>query len=72
MISLMKIILDDLHKMEHTPFFSDIPTDQLYESPYVADALVRLSYAADNQLFAVLTSDAGCDLPKGKFIFLYV
>ena len=32
----------------------------LYESPAMADTLGRLSYAADRQLFAVVTADAGC------------
>ena len=47
-------------EMEHTPFTRDLPPEKLYESPYVADALGRLTYAADRQLFAVLTADAGC------------
>ena len=74
---------EQFFEMEHTPFSRDVPADQLYESPYVADALGRLSYAADNQLFAVVTSDAGCgkstlvrkfagSLPKDEYIFLYI
>ena len=70
-------------EMEHTPFARDVPADQLYASPYVADAIGRLTYAADNQLFAVVTSDAGCGkstlirkfagmLPKDEYIFLYI
>ena len=46
--------------MEHTPFARDVPPEFLYESPNVSDILGRLSYVADRQLFAVLTSDAGC------------
>lgn len=46
--------------MEHTPFTRDVPPEFLYESPNVSDILGRLSYVADRQLFAVLTSDAGC------------
>ncbi|WP_077609168.1 ExeA family protein [Clostridium sp. Marseille-P2415] len=74
---------EQFFEMKHTPFSRDVPADQLYESPYVADALGRLSYAADNQLFAVVTSDAGCgkstlirkfagSLPKDEYIFLYI
>lgn len=70
-------------EMEHTPFTRDLPPEKLYESSYVADALGRLTYAADRQLFAVLTADAGCgkstlirsfvsSLPKEEYIFLYI
>ena len=70
-------------EMEHTPFTRDLPPEKLYESPYLADALGRLTYAADRQLFAVLTADAGCgkstlirsfvsSLPKEEYIFLYI
>lgn len=70
-------------EMKHTPFTRDIPPRLLYESPYVADAIGRLTYAADRQLFAVVTADAGCgkstlirrfvdSLPKDRYIFLYL
>lgn len=70
-------------EMEHTPFTRDIPPGLLYESPYVADAIGRLTYAADRQLFAVVTADAGCgkstlirrfvdSLSKERYIFLYL
>ena len=70
-------------EMKHTPFTRDIPPKKLYESPYVADALGRLTYAADHQLFAVVTSDAGCGkstlirmfegtLSKDKYMLLYL
>lgn len=69
--------------MKHTPFTRDIPPEKLYESPAIADALGRLSYVADRQLFAVVTADAGCgkstlirrfaaSLPKEKYILLYL
>ena len=69
--------------MVHTPFSRAVPADQLYESPAIADALGRLSYVADRQLFAVVTADAGCGkstlirrfaetLPKDKYILLYL
>lgn len=44
--------------MQHTPFARDLPPSELYESPAIADALGRLVYAADRQLFAVVTVDA--------------
>lgn len=51
---------ENFFEMLHTPFTRDIPAELLYESPYVADAIGRLTYAADRQLFAVVTADAGC------------
>lgn len=71
------------YEMEHAPFVRDIPPGQLYESAAMADALGRLSYVADRQLFAVVTADAGCgkstlirrfvsSLPKEEYIVLYL
>lgn len=70
-------------EMENTPFARDVPPDRLYLSQHVSDAIGRLTYAADHQLFAVVTSDAGCGkstlirkfvgtLPKDEYIFLYL
>ncbi len=70
-------------EMKHTPFSRDIPSSELYESPYVNEVLGRLSYAADRQLFTVLTGDAGCgksttvrkfteSLSKERYILLYL
>ena len=69
--------------MEHTPFSRNTPVADLYESPAMADTLGRLAYAADRQLFAVVTADAGCgkstlirrfvtSLPKEEYLFLYL
>ncbi|MFD1406470.1 ExeA family protein [Robinsoniella peoriensis] len=74
---------ENFFEMLHTPFTRDIPAELLYESPYVADAIGRLTYAADRQLFAVVTADAGCgkstlirrfvdSLPKDRYICLYL
>lgn len=46
--------------MSRTPFVRDVPPEELYKSRAMKDALGRLAYAADKQLFAVVTSDAGC------------
>ena len=70
-------------QMEHTPFSRNTPVTDLYESPAMADTLGRLAYAADRQLFAVVTADAGCgkstlirrfvtSLPKEEYLFLYL
>lgn len=71
------------YEMTNTPFTRDVPVDKLYESPAMADTLGRLSYAADRQLFAVVTADSGCgkstlirrfvtSLPGDEYIFLYL
>jgi general secretion pathway protein A len=70
-------------EMANTPFSRSIPPEALYESSAMADALGRLTYAADRQLFAVVTADAGCGkstlirrlvttLPRDEYIFLYL
>ena len=69
--------------MTSTPFVRDIPTAALYESTYGVEILGRLSYAADRQLFAVLTADPGCgkstmirkftqSLPGDSYVLLYL
>ena len=74
---------EDFYRMAHTPFSRDVPPEALYESRAMSDCLGRLAYAADRQLFAVVTADAGCgkstlirkfaaSLPKEKYIFLYL
>ena len=65
------------------PVSRDVPTDRLYVSPQIEDAIGRLTYAADRQLFAVVTADPGCGkstlirmfegrLPKDKYMLLYL
>ena len=74
---------ETFYHMTHTPFSRNVPPEALYESRAMEDCLGRLSYAADRQLFAVVTADAGCgkstlirkfasSLPKEKYIFLYL
>ena len=69
--------------MEHTPFVRNVPVDNLYESAAMHETLARLSHAAENQLFAVVTADSGCgkstlirrfceELPKNEYIVLYL
>lgn len=73
----------DFYEMKRNPFTRDIPTADLYESVHVKNAIGRLAYAADQQLFAVVTADAGCgkstlirnfvtSMPKDEYIFLYL
>ena len=74
---------EEFFGMKHTPFIRDVPPDELYESKAMGDALGRLAYAADRQLFAVVTADAGCgkstllrkfnaSLPRDQYILLYI
>lgn len=69
--------------MEHTPFTRDIPVDRLYTSPRIEDALGRLVYVVDHQMFAVVTANPGCGkstmmrmlngrLGKEKYLLLYL
>lgn len=43
--------------MKHTPFTRNVPADQLFESQAMRETLGRLCYAADRQLFAVVTAE---------------
>lgn len=69
--------------MTKTPFSRDLPPEALYESRAMGEALGRLAYVADRQLFAVVTADAGCGkstlirkfaaaLSKDDYILLYL
>ena len=74
---------EEYFNMARTPFVRNIPSDHLFESKEMEEALGRLEYAADNQKFVVVTSDAGCgkstllrrfndSLPKDQYKLLYV
>ena len=74
---------EEFFELMHTPFTRDIPADRLYSSRQIEDALGRLAYVADRQLFAVVTADPGCGkstlirmfesrLPKDKYMLLYL
>lgn len=69
--------------MEHTPFGRDIPAERLYRSEKIDDALGRLKYTADRDLFTVVMAEPGCGkstlirlfrstLPKEKYMLLYL
>ena len=73
----------EFYGMKHQPFSRNVPSEALYESKAMTEALGRLAYVADRQLFAVVTADAGggkstlirkfaSSLPKEKYIFLYL
>jgi len=76
-------MFEEAYGMENTPFSRDVPTDNLYDSPMMQEILGRLKYAAERQLFAVLTGDCGTGktttirrfvdkLDKGKYQVLYL
>ena len=52
-------MFEAFYGFERTPFTRDIPTNQLYQSFILEETLGRLQYAADRQLFAVVTGDCG-------------
>lgn len=69
--------------MSHMPFSRNVPPESLYESAAMTNVLGRLAYAADQQLFAAVTGDAGCgkttlirkfeaSLPKDDYRLLYL
>lgn len=69
--------------MENTPFTRDIPVERLYTSPRIEDALGRLVYVVDHQMFAVVTATPGRGkstmvrmldrrLGKEKYLLLYL
>ena len=74
---------EEFFELMHTPFTRDVPAERLYGSRQIEDALGRLTYVADRQLFAVVTADPGCGkstlirmfenrLPKDKYMLLYL
>lgn len=76
-------MFETFFEMKHTPFARNLPTEALFESAEMGDTLGRLSYAADHQLFAVVTANAGCgkstlirkfvsSLPVDEYITMYI
>ena len=69
--------------MKRTPFTASIPSDGLYLFSAFEETLSRLHCAAENRLFATVTSDVGCgkttvlrrfrdSLDASRFVFLYI
>ena len=61
----------------------DIPVERLYTSPRIEDALGRIVYVVDHQMFAVVTTTPGCGkstlvrmlngrLGKERYLLLYL
>ncbi|WP_245629150.1 ExeA family protein [Alicyclobacillus shizuokensis] len=52
-------MFESFYGFRHTPFARNIPAGELYTSLSLEDTLGRLSYAAQRQLFCVVTGDCG-------------
>lgn len=52
-------MFEEFYGLTSTPFSRDIPANELYPSIVLEETLGRLEYAAERQLFAVLTGDCG-------------
>lgn len=52
-------MFEAFYGLEQTPFSRGIPTNELYPSIMLEETLGRLEYAAQRQLFAVVTGDCG-------------
>lgn len=76
-------MFESYYDMNQTPFTRDVPTGHLYDSLMMHEILGRLKFAAERQLFAVLTGDCGTGktttirkfvdkLDKGSYHVLYL
>jgi general secretion pathway protein A len=52
-------MFESFYSMKNTPFSRDTPPQELYRSPNLDEMLERLAYAAERQLFTVVTGDCG-------------
>jgi len=55
----MIAVFEAFYGFQKTPFSRDIPTQELYSSLMLEETLSRLEYAAERQLFAVITGECG-------------
>ncbi|MCR2802680.1 ExeA family protein [Paenibacillus soyae] len=52
-------MFESFYNMTRTPFARDIPVTELYPASAMEEMLDRLQYAAERQLFAVISGDCG-------------
>lgn len=52
-------MFETFYALSRTPFSRDMPTEEFYQSVMLEEMLGRLEYAAERQLFAVITGDCG-------------
>ncbi|HEX3012113.1 MAG TPA: AAA family ATPase, partial [Syntrophomonadaceae bacterium] len=76
-------MFETFYGFSNTPFSRNIATDQLYQSVMLEETLGRLEYAAQRQLFAVITGDCGTgkttiirkfkdSLDSSRFLVMYL
>ena len=74
---------ENFFEMKATPFVRNVPTERLYRSAQIDDAIGRLRYTADKQKFATVMAEPGCgkstlirmfvsELPRDKYLALYL
>lgn len=52
-------MFEEFYGFSKTPFSRDMPTEELYSSVMLDETLGRLQYAAQRQMFAVITGECG-------------
>ena len=76
-------MFEEFYGFSSTPFSRDVPTSHIYQPVMLEEILGRLKYAAQRQLFAVVTGDCGTgkttvirmlkdSLDPAKYIVLYL
>jgi type II secretory pathway predicted ATPase ExeA len=76
-------MFETFYSLTATPFSRTIPTDALYKGNDSDELIERLKYAAERQLFAVLTGDSGTgktttlrrfsyELKNSQYVILYL
>ncbi|HBY56127.1 MAG TPA: AAA family ATPase [Coxiellaceae bacterium] len=76
-------MFEEFYGLSNTPFSRNVPTNELYPSITMEEILGRLEYAAERQLFAVITGDCGVGkttairkfkdiLNPSKFVVMYI
>lgn len=74
---------ESFFEMSNTPFARNLPPSDLFATAQIQEVLGRLTYAADHQLFAVLTAGSGCgkstvlrtfaeSLPQEEYVLIYL
>jgi type II secretory pathway predicted ATPase ExeA len=76
-------MFEEFYEFTKTPFSRDIPTAELYGSVMLDETLGRLNYAAERQMFAVVTGECGTgkttiirkfkdNLDQQKYLIMYL
>lgn len=76
-------MFETFYELTNTPFSRNVPAEKLYASNMLDEAIGRLEYAAERQLFAVVTGNSGTGktttirkfkevLDPGKYMVMYI